>query len=322
LQEPGDNSLLAWNYGEKGNGAQGVTDFSTATDADTDAALALLFAAKKFDDPAYEREALKILDDVWNEETISTVAGYDRVLVAGDWARGDGTTSRPVVNPSYLSPYAYKIFADADPSHDWDALVDSSYGILQDAQATPELGEEAGVVPNWLAVDPETGAPAVADLEGLPADEFSFDATRVPWRMSLDYLWFGDERALGVMEGLSLPRGQIEDGGKLFASYDLGGEPTVDYEATSAYAGVLPGLLVGGDPAVAHRVFVEKILGSYNPGDAQGRGAYWGEDPDDYYNQNMAWFATAVMDGSMSNLYAGEEVVEWEKTTIDPSLAD
>jgi hypothetical protein len=28
------------------------------------------------------------------------------------------------------------------------------------------------------------------------------------------------------------------------------------------------------------------------------------------------------MDGSMSNLYAGEEVVEWEKTTIDPSLAD
>ncbi len=124
------------------------------------------------------------------------------------------------------------------------------------------------------------------------------------------------------MESLSLPRQQIEDGGKLFASYGLGGEPTADYEATSAYAGVLPGLLVGGDPAVAHRVFAEKILGAYNPDDAQGRGAYWGEDPNDYYNQNMAWFATAVMDGSMSNLYADEEVVEWEKTTIDPSLAD
>ncbi len=322
LQEPGDNSLLAWNYGEKGNGAQGVTNFGTATDADTDAALALLFAAEKFEDPAYKQEALKILDDVWDEETVSTVAGYDRILVAGDWARGEGTTARPVANPSYLSPYAYKIFADADPSHDWDALVDSSYEILQDAQANPALGGEAGVVPNWLAIDPETGATEAAELEGLPTDEFSFDATRVPWRMSLDYLWFGDERALKVMEGLNLPRRQIEDEGRLAASYDLGGEPTVDYEATSAYAGVLPGLLVGGDPAVAHRVFAEKILGSYNPGDAQGRGAYWGEDPDDYYNQNMAWFATAVMDGSMSNLYAGEEVVEWEKTTIDPSLAD
>ena len=322
LQEPGNNSLLAWNYGETGDGTEGVTDFSTATDADTDAALALLFAAERFDNPAYEEEALAILDDVWEEETVSTVAGYDRVLVAGDWARGDGTTSRPVVNPSYLSPYAYKIFADADPSHDWDALVDSSYGILQDAQSNPELGGEAGVVPNWIAVDPETGAADAAELEGLPTDEFSFDATRVPWRMSLDYLWFGDERALEVMEGLGLPRQQIEDEGRLLASYGLDGTPTADYEAISAYAGVLPGLLVGGDSAVAHQVFAEKIIGAYNAGGPEGKGAYWGEDPDDYYNQNMAWFATATMDGSMSNLYAGEEVVEWEKTSIDPSLAD
>ena len=321
LQEPGDNSLLAWRYGETEDGTQGVTDFSTATDADTDAALALLFASKQFDDPAYEREALNILDDVWEVETISDIAGYDRVLVAGDWARGEGTTARPVVNPSYLSPYAYKIFADADPSHDWEALVDSSYGILQGIQASPELGGEAGVVPNWVSIDPETGTPDAADLEGLPTDEFSYDATRVPWRISLDHLWFGDERALEVMEGLSLPRQQIQDEGRLFASYGLGGEPTANYEATSAYAGVLPGLLVGGDPAVAHEVFAEKILGAYNTAGPEVRGAYWGEDPDDYYNQNMAWFATAVMDGSMSNLYAGEEVVEWEKTTIDPSLA-
>ncbi len=322
LQEPNGNSLLAWKYGETENGTEGVTDFSTATDADTDAALALLFAAETFDDPAYEREALNILDEVWEEETVSDVGGYDRVLVAGDWARGDDRTARPVVNPSYLSPYAYKIFADADPSHDWDALVDSSYGILQDIQASPELGGEAGVVPNWIAIDPETGAPEAAELEGLPTDEFSYDATRVPWRMSLDYLWFGDERALEIMEGLSLPRQQIEDEGRLFASYGLDGEPTADYEATSAYAGILPGLLVGGDSALAHKVFAEKILGAYNAGGLEGRDAYWGEDPDDYYNQNMAWFATAIMDGSMSNLYTGEEVVEWKETAIDPSLAD
>ena len=322
LQEPGNNSLLAWRYGERPDGTQGLVDLSTATDADTDAALALLFAAERFEDSTYEREALRMLDDVWEEETVSSVAGYDRVIVAGDWARGDGATLRPVVNPSYLSPYAYKVFAEADPSHDWGALADSSYGILQDVQATPELGGAAGVVPNWLAIDPVTGAPDAADLEGLPTDEFSYDATRVPWRMSLDYLWFGDERALEVMKGLSLPRRQIEDGGRLLASYGLGGEPLADYEATSAYAGVLPGLLVGGDPAVGHRVFAEKILGTYNAGGAKGTGAYWGEDPDDYYNQNMAWFATAVMDGSMSNLYAGEEVVEWGGTDIDRSLAD
>ena len=317
LQEPGTNSLLAWKYGETGDDAQGVTDYSTAADADTDAALALLFAARKFDEPAYEAEALRILDDVWTEETVGTVAGYDRVPVAGDWARGDGETGRPVVNPSYLSPYAYKVFAEADPYHDWDALADSSYEILRDIHASPELGGEAGVVPNWVAIDPQTGLPDRASLEGLPVDEFSFDATRVPWRVSLDYLWFNDDRALEILEGLDLPRREMEDNGRLFASYDLYGNPTADYEATSAYAGVLPGLLVGGDPAVAHRTFAEKILGAYTS--VPGGTAYWGEDPDDYYNQNMAWFATAVMDGSMSNLYAGEEVIEWQKTTIDPS---
>ena len=319
------NSLLSWKYGELSNGTQGVTDPSTATDADTDAALALLLAARQFDAPGYEEEALTILTDVWEEETTvvgSDLAGYKRVAVAGDWARGDGTgtVARPVVNPSYLSPYAYKIFAEADPEHPWDDVVDSSYEILQDIQSSPELGGEAGVVSNWVALDPATVEPVPANLEGLQADEFSFDASRVPWRIGIDYLWFQDDRALDVLENLSLPREEIESEGRLFASHALDGEPTVDYEATSAYAGVLPGLLVGGDPAVAHQVFAEQILGAYNNGPGKAD-AYWGEDPDDYYNQNIAWFATAVMDGSMGNLYAGEEVIEWEATIIEPSLA-
>ncbi len=324
-----EDSLLAWKYGETKDGTLGITDIGTAADAHTDAALSLLFAAKRFDEPRYEAEVQKLLDDVWNKETVmvgSDSTGYKRVLVAGDWARGAGETTRPVVNPSYLSPYSYKIFAEADPSHDWDSLADSSYQVLRSILSSSELGGDAGLVPNWVAlepaIDPETGnpIPVPADLKGLPTGEFSFDATRVPWRMSLDYLWFGDDRALGIMEDLSLPRQQIEDEGRLLASYGFGGEPTADYEATSAYAGTLPGLLVGGDPAVAHRVFAEKILGAYNE-DENGT-YYWGEDPGDYYNQNMSWFATAVMDGSMANLYADEKVIEWERTPIPTSLAD
>ena len=323
--QPSANSLLSWKYGELSNGTQGVTDPNTATDADTDAALALLFAAKKFDAPEYEEEALEMLDSVWEEETtvVGTArTGEKRVMVAGNWARGDGsgTVSQTVVNPSYLSPYAYKIFAEADPSHRWDNLADTSYEILERIGASAKFGGEAGIVPNWVAIDPETAEPLPARLEGLPTDEFSFDASRVPWRIGLDYLWFQDDRALDVLENLSLPREEIESEGRLFASHALDGEPTVDYEATSVYAGVLPGLLVGGDPALAHRVFAEKVLGTYNNGSGEAN-AYWGEDPDDYYNQNMAWFATAVMDGSMGNLYADEEVIKWEATIIEPSLA-
>ena len=107
--------------------------------------------------------------------------------------------------------------------------------------------------------------------------------------------------------------------GRFLASYYLDGTPAADYEATSLYAGLLPGLLFDGDPALAHRVFTEKILGAYNTSGPEG--AYWGEDPDDYYSQNLAWFATAVMEGSMGNLYVGEEVIEWDRTFVQTSLS-
>ncbi len=326
LQVRKGDALLAWKYGKTADGAPGVTDQSTATDADTDTALALLFASKQWNNPVYKQRALKIMGDVWNTETItagSQTTGYKRVLVAGDWARGDstGTVFQPVLNPSYFSPYAYRIFAKADPSRPWGNIVDSSYQILDSIQNSPDLGGKAGVVPNWVALDPATAQPVPANLEGLPTDQFSFDASRVAWRIGLDYMWFGDSRALQTLENLSLPRKQIKDTGRLAASYSLDGKPNAGYEATSAYAGNLSSLLVGGDPALAHKVFAEKILGAYTNGPGKA-GAYWGKNPQDYYNQNMAWFATAIMDGSMGNLYAGEKVIQWDRTSIDTSLAN
>lgn len=325
-----DDELLAWQYGEQPDGSQGVLDESTATDADTDAALALLFAAERFDDPAYEQDALQMLDDIWQEETVevgSDLTGYRQAVVAGDWARGDGTEgfSQPIANPSYYSPYAYKIFAEADPSHPWDDLSDSSYEILADISESPELGGEAGLVPDWIALDPQTGEPLPTEVSERSPDQlsgrFSFDASRVPWRIGLDYLWHKDSRALDTLENLDLPRREIENEGRLLAAYEPDGTPAADYEATSTYAGVLPGLLVGGDPALAHEVFADEIIGEYREGNDE-TGAHWGDEPDNYYDQNMAWFATAVMDGSMGNLYAGEETVDWSGTEIDTSLTE
>jgi endoglucanase len=303
-----EDGLLAWEYEGRPDEASGVTDESSATDADTDAALALLFAAQRWDTPEYEQEALEILRGIWEQET--TAVGGARVVTAGSWARGDDW-GPVVVNPSYFAPYAYRIFAEADPNHDWMDLVDSSYGILERVRASSELGGEAGLAPNWLALDKDTGELLSANglVEGQ-ADEFSYDASRLPWRLSLDWFWFKENRAREVLEGLSLPRRELEQQDRLLASYNPDGSPAADHDAISVYAGVLPGLLFGGDQAMAHKVFTERILGEYTD---DPEGSYWGEDPDGYYDQNMAWFATAVMDGAMSNLWEGEEVIDWDR---------
>jgi hypothetical protein len=76
------------------------------------------------------------------------------------------------------------------------------------------------------------------------------------------------------------------------------------------YANVVPSLLVTDDINLdfAQRVFSERVLRGYTEGNGQ---TYWGSDPDDLQAQATAWFACAMMDGSIANLWAGEQTIDW-----------
>jgi endo-1,4-beta-D-glucanase Y len=280
-----------------------VLDWNSATDADEDVSLALLFASRQWDSQAYRDDALEIIRGIWDQET--TLAGGRQVLVAGNWARGDWSSelSRPVVNPSYFAPYAYRIFGEVDPAHRWQDLIDSSYDVLARIATTPALGGAAGLVPNWLELDQKTGKALPADVLGPRAQEFSYDASRIYWRLALDWLWFKDDRARRAIEQLSFPRVQLQNGGLLLAGYNLDGTPAVEHDAISMYAATLPGLLFAEDKTLVHRIFSERILRLFvnDP-----RYPHWGDDAEDYFNQNWAWFAAALMDGAITNVWASQ----------------
>jgi endoglucanase len=309
LQMRRGDALLVWEWGMNSAGATGVLHSSSAADADEDTALALLFAGRRWDVPEYQAEAVRMLESVWDVET--TTVGDRRVVVAGDWARrNQGSGPEPaIINPSYFAPYAYRIFAEADPSHSWQDLVDSTYDVLARVRAAHEFGGSAGVVPDWISLDPATGEPGPADSMGPNWSQFSYDASRLPWRLALDWLWFQDERSKEALGGLDLPRREVDASDRLAAAYMLDGTPAVEHESLSMYAGTLGGLLAAQDRGLAHRVFAEKILHSYQN---EAGLAYWG-DINAYYDQNWAWFATALMDGGMANLWAGQTVLNWDQ---------
>src|SRR5581483_9656600 len=98
------------------------------------------------------------------------------------------TSAAPValINPSYLSPYSYRLFAKIDPAHPWNELVDSSYSVLQKSISEPLGDTSGGLPPDWVAINKQTGALTASSNTALSSD-FGYDALRVPFRMALDY---------------------------------------------------------------------------------------------------------------------------------------
>jgi endoglucanase len=127
-------------------GGGAVQDHNTATDADSDIALALLFGANRFGDPGYHSAALTVLSGMWQHDVTSIDSM--NVLTAGNWAAAQQSPG-PVINPSYFAPYAYRLFAREDSVHPWMSLVDSSYTLLDRCtSATLDGKASAGLPPN------------------------------------------------------------------------------------------------------------------------------------------------------------------------------
>ena len=91
------DGLLAWRW-QDGR----VVDAESASDADLDAARALVIAAEVFGDDRLEAEGVRLAKAVLDEETVMTDSG--RMLVAGSWAVRDPYG----YNPSYASPVAHR----------------------------------------------------------------------------------------------------------------------------------------------------------------------------------------------------------------------
>jgi endoglucanase len=132
LNRPTD-SLFAWKWGKKTDGTYGVfTDQggqNTASDADSDIALALVMAASRWQQQTYLNDAKAVIGDTWKQEVI-TIKG--KPYLASNNLEKD--SSKPaIINPSYLAPYAYRLFAKVDPAHNWNALVDSSYELINNS---------------------------------------------------------------------------------------------------------------------------------------------------------------------------------------------
>jgi cellulose synthase (UDP-forming) len=149
------DGLLAYHW------SNGHVDSSEpATDADLDAARALVLAGKRFESEDYTSAGVRIGDAVLSQET-SEVSGLP-VLAAGPWAR----SSTPIVNPSYFSPRAYADLASAHHDSRWDDVTGTSRSI-----ESALTGHGSNLPPDWARVDAlvPSGGEAAAQSQAIAA---------------------------------------------------------------------------------------------------------------------------------------------------------
>jgi len=149
-----------------------VAEENAASDADLDAALALLVVGCKWGGN-YQQDGETLIAAIKSHEIETGCASPapDVVLRPGDaWGGCDQT------NPSYFSPAYYRVFAEVTGDSFWDTLADASYTTLL-LNAHPSTG----LVSDWCSA---SGAV-------VGNDNYFYDAARTPWRFAVDYHWWG-----------------------------------------------------------------------------------------------------------------------------------
>jgi endoglucanase len=270
------DTLWAWQWGRDPAGKWGTLDVNFASDADIDTIHALILADRRWQRPEYLKLAQAKLPDLWLRSTI-TDDQQRRHLLPGPavaFRQGDRVT----LNPSYFAPYAYRLFAQVDATHDWLSLVASGYQMLETSSALSQVGLPS----DWISLDLKTGqvSPLLTAKPG--PSQYGFDATRVWWRVAIDAAAFKEPRAKQYLQKHLAHLKQLwQTQQKIPAQIDRQGQPLVNYESTSQY-GMLYAAFQLTDPAIAQAIYQQKLLPQYHQG-------FW-DNNSAYYTQNLVWF--------------------------------
>ncbi|MDG5813509.1 glycosyl hydrolase family 8 [Chitinispirillales bacterium ANBcel5] len=185
----------------------GFIDEGSATDGDLDVAFSLIVAYWQWGED-YLNKAREVIENC--EKLIVTHPDSTISVLAAGHANGQPWGGYQETDISYYTPAYFRLFADVTGNDAWNKLAEDTYILLERA-----AHDETGLVPDWQHAD---GTPGAGERVGY----YAFDACRTPWRIALDYLWNGDERAkdwLVKVTGWAHNQDRIVDG------YELDGTP-------------------------------------------------------------------------------------------------
>lgn len=273
------DGLFSWLWGKNKDGGYRVIDDNSASDADIDIAFSLIGAYKIWKDENYLKEAVPIIQAIWNNETRRV--GDHLVLMPGV----EQTLSEKIeVNPSYFAPNTFRLFQQYDNQHDWNELIDSSYYYLQAVMSKTKTG----LPPNWFFIENDGNGEQII-LENSERSDFSYDAIRVFWTIYRDYIKHGEKRALPILEKSNFFIEEWKKNKTIYINYQANGKLRDKVKFMGSIAILLPTIKLF-DKKVAKEIYDTELLPYLkNPKD-------W-DSKTEYYSRNLFWFGYYLYNG-------------------------
>ncbi|HYX36406.1 MAG TPA: glycosyl hydrolase family 8 [Oligoflexus sp.] len=188
----GENvGLMAWRIGANGD----ILDNWVAPDGDLDAAFALLVADKKWGSAGefnYKQEAIAIINSLMKWSVHNRSPGASQLIARSDMALTDQESAGSWTMSSYQTVGYFNQFKKATNDPRWLETLKAGYKMYDHFH---KANPSTALTPYVLLTKPGTTQYSRKDGKGY---NFGYDSCRTPWRVGIDYLWYGNANALSA----------------------------------------------------------------------------------------------------------------------------
>lgn len=210
-----NSNLMAWQQSTGGVNSGGVT---SATDGDLDIAFSLLLAHKQWGSDGrvnFIKEAERIINAIYESDISETY----KTIELGDWvSAGKYATSTRGCDFMLDHIRAFSNFT-GDPK--WLDVIDTTYNVVNSA-----IHDTTGLLPDFITIENGEYKPCPPEfLEGPYDGDYYYNSCRYPWRIAMDYIIYGDDRAVGALNKLNnwLKTSTYNNPGNISGGYFLDG---------------------------------------------------------------------------------------------------
>ena len=277
----------------------------TASDADFDAALALVMASKQWNSSEYLTAGKSLISWIASNDI-----GSNKIKPGNQWNDG--------FNPSYATTANFQLFQDV-AGGSWSSVISQAYTDLNACQDS-----KTGLVPDWC--DWNSHKPILTSAAVSNDIGFYDDAARTPWRMAWAYYWYGDTKAQAFNKKIVdwlIPATRTASGvnsGYRYVSnsYDADLSDERNFVSSTFSGGLgLATSSIESSEAKTYLGTVYKVL-KEKKSCASANGCGESVTGEKYYPATLNMLYLLLVTGNMPNLY---NTTGFEKFTPDPSKA-